>query len=115
MRPRLLGELRWRPPQPHGPWQGVLEAFNFGSDCTQPGSSPDETAGSEDCLFLNIYRPHRRSGDNPPGHLPVMVWMHGGALTILSGAFDVPTTADDFGAGESGLTWHYTAGRKPRA
>jgi hypothetical protein len=57
-----VGALRWLPPQPHGPWQGVLEAFDFGSECTQPGSSPDTTAGSEDCLFLNVYRPHRRPG-----------------------------------------------------
>ena len=84
-----VGELRWLPPRPHGPWQGVLEAFNFGSECTQPGSSPDTTAGSEDCLFLNVYRPHRRP-ENPPRQLPVMVWIHGGGLTILSGAFDVP-------------------------
>ena len=82
-----VGTLRWLPPQPHGPWQGVLEAFNFGSECTQPGSSPDTTAGSEDCLFLNVYRPHRRPGNSP---LPVMVWIHGGGLTILSGAFDGP-------------------------
>jgi len=80
-----VGELRWLPPQPHGPWPGVLEAFNFGSECTQPGSSPGETAGNEDCLFLNVYRPHRRARN-----LPVMVWIHGGGLTILSGAFDVP-------------------------
>jgi para-nitrobenzyl esterase len=69
---------------------GVLEALNFGSECTQPGSSPEKTTGSENCLFLNVYRPHRRSGKNCPRHLPVMVWIHGGALTILSGAFDVP-------------------------
>ena len=85
-----VDELRWLPPRPHGPWQGVLEAFNFGSECTQPGSSPDETAGSENCLFLNVYRPHHRPGKNSPRRLPVMVWIHGGALTILSGAFDVP-------------------------
>ncbi len=85
-----VGELRWLPPRPHGPWRGVLEAFDFGSECTQPGSSPDEIAGSEDCLFLNVYRPHRGPGENPPRHLPVMVWIHGGGLTILSGAFDVP-------------------------
>ena len=85
-----VGELRWKPPQPHGPWQGVLEAFNFGSECTQPGSSPGTTAGSENCLFLNVYRPHPARGAIPPRQLPVMVWIHGGGLTILSGAFDVP-------------------------
>ncbi|CAO2610067.1 Acylcarnitine hydrolase [Lemmus lemmus] len=34
---------------------------------------------SEDCLYLNIYTPaHAREGSN----LPVMVWIHGGALVI---------------------------------
>jgi len=84
-----VGELRWLPPRPHGPWQGVLEAFNFGSECTQPGSSPGETAGSENCLFLNVYRPHPAE-TNPSRQLPVMVWIHGGGLTVLSGAFDGP-------------------------
>ena len=81
-----LGELRWLPPRPHGPWRGILEAVDFGSACTQPGSSPGEIAGSEDCLFLDVYRPHHRSEED----LPVMLWIHGGALTILSGAFAVP-------------------------
>lgn len=85
-----VGQRRWLPPQAYGGWPGVLEAFNFGSECTQPGSSPGEVAGSEDCLFLNVYRPHRRAGETPPRNLPVMVWIHGGALTLLSGAFAVP-------------------------
>jgi para-nitrobenzyl esterase len=85
-----VGERRWLPPRAHGPWSGVLEAFDFGSECTQPGSSPGETAGSEDCLFLNVYRPHRRSREHQPRTLPVMVWIHGGGLTILNGNFDVP-------------------------
>ncbi|EDL87211.1 rCG39017, partial [Rattus norvegicus] len=34
---------------------------------------------SEDCLYLNIYAPtHAHEGSN----LPVMVWIHGGALTV---------------------------------
>src|SRR5260221_12788876 len=85
-----VGELRWLPPRGYGQWQGVLEAFNFGSECAQPGSSPGKTAGSEDCLFLNVYRPHRRQGMEPPQDLRVMVLTHGAGPTILSAACNVP-------------------------
>jgi para-nitrobenzyl esterase len=84
-----VGKLRWLPPQPHGPWRGVLNAADFGSVCTQRGSQPGEVIGSEDCLFLNVYRPHPRFFSYK-GRLPVMVWIHGGALAILSGDFDDP-------------------------
>ena len=51
-----VGNLRWRPPQPYGPWQGVLDASAFGSQCTQPGG-----VGTENCLFLNIYAPIKKN------------------------------------------------------
>ncbi|MGA2372718.1 MAG: carboxylesterase/lipase family protein [Candidatus Korobacteraceae bacterium] len=72
-----LGELRWRPPQPAQNWQGVRDASQFGQACLQPmveGLNPELIPGSEDCLKLNVYTP--KSGKN----LPVMVWIHGGAL-----------------------------------
>ena len=76
-----VGELRWRPPQPHGRWHGVLEATEFGSKCTQP-----DATGSEDCLSLNIFRPSQHNDEEHGDHenhderLPVIVWMHGGAF-----------------------------------
>uniref|UniRef100_A0A3Q2WV05 Carboxylesterase type B domain-containing protein n=1 Tax=Haplochromis burtoni TaxID=8153 RepID=A0A3Q2WV05_HAPBU len=36
---------------------------------------------SEDCLYLNIYTPANRADD---AQLPVMVWIHGGGLTVGS-------------------------------
>jgi para-nitrobenzyl esterase len=36
---------------------------------------------SEDCLYLNVLTPAKKANDG----LPVMVWMHGGGLTTLSG------------------------------
>src|SRR5262249_18013636 len=30
-----VGALRWRPPQPQGKWQGLLDATRFGSICPQ--------------------------------------------------------------------------------
>ncbi|MFN7949676.1 MAG: carboxylesterase/lipase family protein [Blastocatellia bacterium] len=82
-----VGNLRWQPPQPVIAWSGVREASAFGSDCPQApypaGSlyySPPRKQ-SEDCLCLNVWTA-AKAGDKRP----VMVWIHGGALTRGSGA-----------------------------
>jgi len=80
-----VGELRWRPPQPAKKWQGVRDASEFGPACIQPlveGLNPELIPGSEDCLKLNVYTP--KAGND----LPVMVWIHGGAL--LTGSATEP-------------------------
>jgi para-nitrobenzyl esterase len=76
-----VGPLRWRPPKPLAAWSGIRQAARFGPACSQPAPQPksiysDELPGtSEDCLTLNIWTPKgaRRA--------PVLVWIHGGALT----------------------------------
>ena len=81
-----VGGLRWRPPQPAQNWQGVRDASRFGQACLQPmveGLNPELIPGSEDCLKLNVYTP-KDSRNN----LPVMVWIHGGAL--LTGSATEP-------------------------
>jgi para-nitrobenzyl esterase len=85
-----VGELRWRPPQPAQNWQGVRDASRFGQACLQPmveGLNAELIPGSEDCLKLNVYTPER-SKDLPVRNLPVMVWIHGGAL--LTGSATEP-------------------------
>lgn len=79
-----IGELRWRPPQPALPWNGVRDASKFGADCPQPLEYPElRGAGmNEDCLSLNVWSPAKRPGDQ----LPVMVWIHGGGFTYGSGS-----------------------------
>jgi para-nitrobenzyl esterase len=64
-------DLRWRPPQPAEHWRGTRDATKFGPECMQTDNVPK----SEDCLFLNVWRPA-----NVTGPLPVMVWIYGGAL-----------------------------------
>ncbi len=82
-----VGEFRWRPPQPVAAWQGELDASKFGANCAAagwggpPGSI--QAGSSEDCLFLNIWRP---AGAKPGAKLPVMVWIHGGAFVMGSGS-----------------------------
>ncbi|TCP57519.1 para-nitrobenzyl esterase [Tamaricihabitans halophyticus] len=72
-----VGELRWKPPQPVNPWQGVRDATKQGERCAQqpPGG---EVAGSEDCLYLDVTTPRKQA---PNAKLPVMVWWHGGGFT----------------------------------
>jgi para-nitrobenzyl esterase len=71
-----VGALRWRPPQPAASWRGIRQATSFASHCPQPGSSFGIGSLSEDCLYLNVYGPAGTWGRD----LPVMVWIHGGAL-----------------------------------
>jgi para-nitrobenzyl esterase len=70
--------LRWRTPQVVQPWTTTLEANGYSNECPQTLSfaGPSDT---EDCLYLNVWA--------PPGadHLPVMVWIHGGAFIFGSG------------------------------
>ena len=89
------GDLRWRPPQPAAPWTGVREATEFGADCMQGRFGPPPTPGapatkapSEDCLFLNVWRPaSARSG----AKLPVMFWIYGGGF--VGGSSAMPSTS----------------------
>ena len=82
-----VGEFRWRPPQPAPAWQGERDASKFCANCAQAGwprgSGSIAEGSSEDCLFLNIWRP---AGAKPGAKLPVMVWIHGGAFVGGSGS-----------------------------
>jgi para-nitrobenzyl esterase len=91
-----LKDLRWRPPQPIVPWQGVRQAVEFGDICLQPGAAPkfmSQIIGSEDCLFLNVWAP--KKARCPAKGCAVMVWIHGGAYITggtPEGLYDGATT-----------------------
>ena len=83
-----IGDLRWRAPQPVVPWEGVRDCSQPGAACVQTGQTPGtfywkefyqggDPERSEDCLFLNVWTPAAGQAD---AHLPVMVWIHGGAF-----------------------------------
>ena len=76
-----VGANRWRDPQPVVRWTGRRDASRFAADCAQlpfPGdAAPLGTEPSEDCLYLNVWRP---GGASRARKLPVMVWLHGGGF-----------------------------------
>ncbi|MBL8271638.1 carboxylesterase/lipase family protein [Steroidobacter sp.] len=76
-----VGPARWKPPAEMPAWKTVRDATKFAPSCVQPKSrtasiyASDLGAVSEDCLFLNVWA---KQGVRDA---PVMVWIHGGALT----------------------------------
>lgn len=76
-----VGELRWRPPEPAEPWEGVRQATAWADQSAQNPTleSVNEGGMSEDSLYLNVTTPKEAED------LPVMVWFHGGSFSILSG------------------------------
>ena len=60
-----IAALRWKAPRPAPTWRGVRPAVDFGANCLQKpmGWFKDaSTAGySEDCLYLNVWRPALRA------------------------------------------------------
>lgn len=67
-----VGELRWKAPQDPDPWNVTREETEFSSECPQYDIS-GSVIGSEDCLYLNIWRPQSNERN-----LPVYFWIHGG-------------------------------------
>lgn len=82
-----VGRLRWAPPAPIAPWQGERSAAQAGPACMQPVGQGGTFYGeqgfpmSEDCLTLNVWT----RADHEDEQLPVMVWVHGGALVTGRG------------------------------
>lgn len=80
-------------------WTGVWNATDIRDSCPQPIADPatrliQGESHSEDCLYLNIWKPANASKANP---LPVIVWIHGGAFTIGS-IFSISVDGKDLSA-----------------
>ena len=71
--------LRWKAPEKPDKWDGVRNGSVPCEPCTQLITGRDwirigTAEGSEDCLYLNVYRP-----TNKKKNLPVYVYIHGGS------------------------------------
>ena len=99
-----VGELRWKEPQDVENWEGVKDCSYFAPRCMQVDNNavvdslveiygqkmyvPDfqmqpRQNMSEDCLYLNIWKPNTNKTN-----LPILMYIHGGSLTGGSGAGD---------------------------
>ncbi|HEX3029484.1 MAG TPA: carboxylesterase family protein, partial [Clostridia bacterium] len=73
-----VGKLRWKAPQDPEPWNKIRQStYNF-SRCTQividaQWNPVNKIRGSEDCLYLNVFRPKTNTKN-----LPVYFYIHGG-------------------------------------
>lgn len=107
-----VGDLRWKEPVDAENWDGVLDCSKFKAKCMQDSSnaitntltdiyaerwwnpyliSTPEIIMSEDCLYLNVWKPNTTETN-----LPVIVYIHGGSLARgFSGfyAYNGETTA----------------------
>ncbi|GKZ67907.1 hypothetical protein AnigIFM50267_002462 [Aspergillus niger] len=70
-----IGDRRFRRAEAVHATDEVIDASEFGPRC--PGKqllNPNDIGGDEDCLTVNVFRPH-----GAQGKLPVAVYVHGGA------------------------------------
>lgn len=79
-----FGDRRFRLPEPPARWSGVRDALHYGATAPQipyPGQLgellPPHSIPGEDILNLNVWAPI----DDDAGLAPVLVWIHGGALS----------------------------------
>lgn len=74
------GPRRFCAPEPAAAWSGIRECVDYGAPAPQPTYSwTEKILGSEDCLHLDVVRPHNDEAD-----LPVVVYFHGGSFVVGS-------------------------------
>ncbi|CAN7940405.1 unnamed protein product, partial [Ixodes hexagonus] len=81
-----VGDLRFRKPVPFPPWRTVRSASHYGSACSQLdfrihyGVILNNSFSSEDCLYLNVWKPSCAVAGKCASKLPVVVYVYGGAF-----------------------------------
>lgn len=81
-----VGNLRWKAPAPVKNWDGVRKANQFGPRAMQKALYGDmsfrSNGVSEDCLYLNVWTPAKKSNEK----LPVLVYFYGGGFAAGDGS-----------------------------
>ncbi|KAK6811633.1 hypothetical protein RU639_012543 [Aspergillus parasiticus] len=103
-----IDNRRFRRAEPIGPSEEVIEATRYGPRCPGKQLLPikGDNGNSEDCLTVNIFRPH-----GVQGKLPVAVYVHGGAYN--RGTSSMHNTASMVGWSEQpfiGVSFNYRIG-----
>ncbi|XP_075749463.1 cholinesterase isoform X1 [Rhipicephalus microplus] len=78
-----IGSLRFKKPQAAEQWHGVYDATQARDSCVQPAyweAFEIPTALSEDCLYLNVWKPLSSTQYG----FPVLFWVHGGMFQVGS-------------------------------
>jgi len=105
-----VGKLRWRAPQPAASWSGVRSANSYAPDCLQlsPAGMVPAPSGntSEDCLYLNVWRPAESRGGRP-----VLVWIYGGAFVMGGSSYPVYDGTSFARQGIVFVSFNYRLGR----
>jgi para-nitrobenzyl esterase len=116
-----VGDLRWKAPEDPEPWHGVRDAISPAPKCTQLFTTEEwirtgvvDPDSSEDCLYVDIYRPERPAYHNE--RLPVYVWIHGGSNnfgsarqydgSVLANRSDVVVVVVQYRLGPIGWFYH---------
>ncbi len=70
------GRNRWKAPQPVENWSGIKKTTKKKASAIQYVSKGKGYKGTQDCLYVNVFRPK-----NKKKSLPVLVYLHGGGNT----------------------------------
>lgn len=80
------GSNRFMKPKPVKSWSETRDALFWPRACVQTGIEAIPSFYSEDCLYLNIFVRNDTYFNRDRKLMPIMLWIHGGGLTVGTSA-----------------------------